>query len=245
MKRLIAIFIFLPILDLSISSADIISSEIRLSNAVRSFQGEDYNKVIDELNNIDQESDKDKPFFEASYLLGMSYRALKKWDDAAKWLEISSKYQPLADYSIYYLGETHFNSGNYLSSIESFSTLRSKFPDSRWREEGGFKASMALFQLGRYVESISSFERFINENPRSPLIPQARITMAEGIEKTGGPREAYSRYKDIWLNFPSSPEARASLERMMQISLNESSSNHIRGSRFFERQGPAEVWEQD
>ena len=225
MKRLIAIFIFLPILDLSISSADIISSEIRLSNAVRSFQGEDYNKVIDELNNIDQESDKDKPFFEASYLLGMSYRALKKWDDAAKWLEISSKYQPLADYSIYYLGETHFNSGNYLSSIESFSTLRSKFPDSRWREEGGFKASMALFQLGRYVESISSFERFINENPRSPLIPQARITMAEGIEKTGGPREAYSRYKDIWLNFPSSPEARASLERMMQISLNESSSN--------------------
>lgn len=226
MKRsLIAIFIFLPILDLSISYADITNTSVKLSNAVRSFQGADYNKVIDELNNIAQESDKDKTFFEASYLLGMSYRALKKWDDAAKWLEISSKYQPLADYSVYYLGEIHFNSGNYQSSIESFSTLRSKFPESRWREEAAFKVSMALFQLGRYVDSISSFERFINENPRSPLIPHTRMKMAEGIEKTGGSREAYSRYKEIWLNFPSSPEARTSLERMMQISLNEESLN--------------------
>lgn len=225
MKRLIPIFVFLQALDLSISSADITSSEIRLSNAVRSFQGADYNKVIDELNNIEPVSDKDKAFFEASYLLGMSYRAVKKLDDAAKWLEISSKYQPLADYSVYYLGEIHFNSGNYLSSIESFSTFRSKFPESRWREEAGFKASMALFQIGRHVESIPSFERFINENPRSPLIPQARMKMAEGIEKTGGQREAYSRYKEIWLNFPSSPEARTSLERMTQISLNEAYSN--------------------
>lgn len=225
MKRLIPIFIFLQALDLSISSADITSSEIRLSNAVRSFQGADYNKVIDELNNIEPVSDKDKAFFEASYLLGMSYRAVKKLDDAAKWLEISSKYQPLADYSVYYLGEIHFNSGNYRSSIEIFSTFRSKFPESRWREEAGFKASMASFELGRYVESISSFERFINENPRSPLRPQARMKMAEGIEKTEGPREAYSRYKEIWLNFPSSPEARTSLERMMQISSNESYSN--------------------
>ncbi len=226
MKRsLIAFFIFLPILNLSISSADITSSEIRLSNAVRSFQGADYNKVIDELNNIDRVSDKDKTFFEASYLLGMSYRALKKWDDAAKWLEISSKYQPLADYSVYYLGETYFSSGNYLSSIENFSTLRSKFPESRWREWAGFKGSMALFQIGRYIESISSFERFINENPRSPLIPQARMKIAEGIEKTRGPREAYSQYKEVWLNFPSSPEARTSLEGMMQISSNDEISN--------------------
>lgn len=88
-------------------------------------------------------------------------------------------------------------------------------------EEASFKASLALFQLGRYIESRSSFERFIKENPRSSLIQQAKVKIAESNEKVGDTKEAYNQYKAIWINHPTSPESRTASERMKELASKE------------------------
>ncbi|MEK6726907.1 MAG: transglycosylase SLT domain-containing protein [Deltaproteobacteria bacterium] len=193
----------------------------RLSYALKLFQQADYNKAIDELKIISAETEENNTTLEASYLIGVAYKAIGNLDDAVGWLQRSSKYEPIADYAVFSLGETYLNAENYQAALDTFLTIKSRFPDSRWGEDADFKASVALFQLGRYIESHLSLDRFIKAYPRSSLIPLARIKIAECNEKIWDPNEAYNQYKAIWVNYPASPESRTAWDRMRQISSSE------------------------
>lgn len=217
-QTIITISLFFILLNPSTSFAN---DNNLLNNAVKLFHQADYNKAVDELQRICYESKEGKTVSEAYYLIGMAYRAKGDWKEAANWLELSSKYQPLADYAVFYLGETYMSAGNYEGAVDTFLRLQSKFPESRWRGEAAFKAGVALFQLGRYGDLRSRLERFIKDNPKSSYIPKARLYIAESFEKDGKPEEAYNSYKIIWLNSPASPESRTASERIKQILSNE------------------------
>ena len=223
MKQTILFIFFLLtiVLSPSINLAGEEKQGDRLSYALKLFQQADYNKAIDELKLIVAETEENKTTLEASYLIGVAYKALENLDDAAGWLQRSSKYEPIADYAVFYLGETYLSAGNYQAALDTFLTIKSRFPDSRWGEDADFNSSVALFQLGRYIESRLSLDRFIKEYPRSSLIPLARIRIAEVDEKIGDPKGAYNQYKAIWVNHPTSPESRRASERMKQISSSE------------------------
>lgn len=219
MKQTIVILLYiLFILSPSSAFAADERQDDRLAAAIRQFQEADYNNSIENLKKISSESDGSKTSLEAAYLIGMAYRAAGNLNDAAEWLQKASIYEPLADYALYYIGDVYMTSGNYQGAYEIFYSLRSRFPESRWIEDAGFKSSLALFQLGRYMESRSSMERFIKECPKSPLIPQARISAAECGERTGELRKAYNLYKAVWINHPASPESKTALERMNKLS---------------------------
>lgn len=191
-----------------------------LDYSIKLFHEARYNEAVNELKKVCLEAEDSRTVFESSYIIGMSYKALGDWKEAADWLGISSNYQPLADYAVFYLGMTYVSSGNDQAAFETFSALPVKFPESRWKEEAGFRASEALFRVGRFAEAASSFERFIKANPKSGLMPQAMIKMADSVEKDTGSRDAYNYYKKIWLNYPASPEARTASELMTRISSN-------------------------
>lgn len=231
MKRiltLISIFLlFTPSAILAVNNGD----EERLSYAAILFSDSDYKKVIEELQGINP------PVPEASYLIGMSYRAEGQLNEAKDWLQKASDYKPLADYALFYLGNIHLNTGDYRSALNSFQNLVEKFPESRWREEAGFRVSDALSQLGRYSEARSSLDRFMGENPRSSLIPKALINKAQGLEKEGNIEEAYNSYRAVWLRFPSSPESGTASDRMAELISVKESSSRFAAPSFDDRYG--------
>lgn len=231
MKRILtAIFIFLlltPSAILAVSNG----AEERLSYAAILFSDANYKKVIEELQGINP------PVPEASYLIGMSYRAEGKLNEAKEWLQKASDYKPLADYALFYLGNILQNTGDYQSAFSTFQTLIERFPESRWREEASFYAADSLSQLGRHEEARPSFERFMKENPRSSLMPKTLINMAQGYEKEGMPEEAYNSYKSLWIRFPSSPEARTALARMAELISVKESSSRFAAPSFDDRYG--------
>jgi soluble lytic murein transglycosylase len=197
-------------------------SEGGIPCAARLFHEGSYDKAIDKLKAMHQSAEVGSPMaIEASYLLGMSYRALNDWKEAANWLEKASRYQALADYAMFYLGETHLDAGDYQPALVSFQALLARFPESRWREEAGFKVIEAFSQLGRYGDARSSGERFISGYPNSSFIPKTLMSMAEGLEKEGRLRDSYDSYKNIWLSYPTSPESKVASERMSGISSKE------------------------
>ncbi len=223
MKQAI-LFIFFLLTIISSPSINLAGEEKqgdRLSYALKLFQQADYNKAIDELKIISAGTEENKTTLGASYLIGIAYKAMGNPDDAAGWLQRSSKYEPIADYGFFYLGETYLSAGNYQAALDTFLTIRSRFPDSRWGEDADFKTSVALFYLGRYTESRLSLDRFIKEYTRSSLLPLARIRIAECNEKIGDSKEAYNQYKAIWINHPASAESRTASERMRQIASSE------------------------
>ncbi len=233
MKR---ILIILPILVLLYPLTSI--ADNRLNYAAKLFHEANYIKAIEELKAVSKEGEEGSSiYFEISYLLGMSYRELKDWKEAADWLQKASRYQPLADYALFYLGESYLSAADYESALSAFQTLRSKFPESRWKEAASFKAANALFQLGRYNEALPSFDAFIRENPRSPLIPTALLNMGQGFEKDGKLEEAFNSYQKIWLSYPTSSESRVASARMADISTPSSSLHPPSADERFKRVG--------
>lgn len=155
---------------------------------------------------------------ESAYLLGISHRKIGAWDEAAASFQKALGYEPLADYAFFYLGEALINKEDYQAALATFKTLTSRFPESRWNEEAGFKTADLLFRLGRYSEARSYFERFTRDNPTSPLVSNAWIKIAEALEKEGKLSEAYDSYKTLWLKHPSSHESRTASAKMAELS---------------------------
>ena len=91
MKQTILFIFFLLtiVLSPSINLAGEEKQEDRLSYALKLFQQADYNKAIDELKLIVAETEENKTTLEASYLIGVAYKALENLDDAAGWLQSS------------------------------------------------------------------------------------------------------------------------------------------------------------
>ncbi|MEK7851472.1 MAG: tetratricopeptide repeat protein [Deltaproteobacteria bacterium] len=174
---------------------------------------------------------------EAAYLLGISHRRAGTWDEAAASFQKALGHEPLADYSLFYLGEALTNKEEYQAALGIFKALTSKFPESRWKEEAGFKTADLLFRLGRYSEARLSFERFTRDNPGSPLVAKARMKMAEGLEKEGKLSEAYDSYKSLWLKYPSSPESRTASVRMADLSSKKDVPNYHSPLSIDERYG--------
>lgn len=214
-------FIFL-LLTITLTPSIIYSGEERqdkrLTSAVKLFQEASYLNAIDELKTISGGTKENKETLEASYLIGMAYKALGNMEDAADWLQRSLKYEPLADYAVYNMGEAYLNGGNYQAALDAFSAVKTRFPYSRWRESAAFKSSVALIQLGRYDESRMALDRFMQEHPGSSLMPQAGLRIAEAYEKIGDIKVAYNQYKAVWVNHPKSPESQSAAEKMENIS---------------------------
>lgn len=168
------------------------------------------------VNNVPADSTAATP--ETAYLLGISHRKAGAWNEAAASFQKALGYEPLADYALFYLGEALTSKEDHQAALSTFKTLTARFPESRWKEEAGFKTADLLFRLGRYSEARLSFERFIRDNPGSPLVPKARMKMAEGFEKEEKVGEAYNSYKTLWLKHPSSPESRTASLKMAELS---------------------------
>ncbi len=86
----------------------------------------------------------------------------------------------------YHLAEAHFCNGDYMSAIVGYQRVMDVYLSSKWVERAQFKISEAYFeQLRRSeldqtetYEALVRFRGFIEDNPDSPLVEEARKRIA-------------------------------------------------------------------
>jgi tetratricopeptide (TPR) repeat protein len=64
-------------------------------------------------------------------------------------------------------------------------------------------AADILFNQGKYPEAGQQFSEFIDNNPESALIPEAKVGVAAALEAQGKIPEAITKYHDIIVMYPS------------------------------------------
>ena len=141
----------------------------------------------------------------------------------------------------YYLAEAHFCAEDYISAVFEYEKLLETYPSSEWLDDAQYKIGEAYYRQMRRpeldqqetLEALTHFRRFIDENPGSPLVPEARERIvscrsrlahkaylgAQLYHKQGHLGAATMGYRLVVRDYPETPwyyESLAQLGRIAQ-----------------------------
>ena len=135
---------------------------------------------------------------------GRCFKAVEKFEQMVATFPGSH----IVDDAQFYLAESHFCLEDYVSARFEYERLVNDYPLSEWVDDAQYKIGLCYFRQSRPVQldqedtekAITHFERFIAENPNSPLVPEAtqrilqcRSKLAEKDYRIG---EGYAKRKD-------------------------------------------------
>ena len=88
----------------------------------------------------------------------------------------ATEIDPTADWSVekFYLeARTELDKGNYLTAIEYYETLESRFPFGKYAKQAQIDVAYAYFKFDEPDSAITAIDRFIKLHPRHPAVDYA------------------------------------------------------------------------
>ena len=87
----------------------------------------------------------------------------------------------------YYLAESYFGMDEFVNAAFEYERLVDTYPSSQWRDDAQYKIGESYFEQSRRAEldqsetyqALSAYRRFLEDNPGSPLVADARDRIAE------------------------------------------------------------------
>lgn len=142
-----------------------------------------------EYNRIIKSTDRD-----LKYTYAKKYFEEKKYSRAITLLEELVPYMKGmadAEESLYLLGQSYYNSKDYLSSTQIFTTYYSTYPKGEYAEPALYYAAYGMYldspdpQLdqSKTYKAISEFQRYIEQYPQTERANQAKLYLFELQEK--------------------------------------------------------------
>lgn len=94
---------------------------------------------------------------------------------------------PLVSEAQYLLAEAHFRNDDYVNAVFEYQRLVDSYPSSEWVDESQFQIAESYYRQRRRPEldqketndALVHFRLFIDDNPMSPLVDQARQRIDE------------------------------------------------------------------
>ena len=120
----------------------------------------------------------------------------KKALEKKRYLEAVEKFQqlvgsypgsPLVSDAQYLLAEAHFRNDDYVNAVFEYQRLVDSYPSSEWVDESQFQIAESYYRQRRRPEldqketndALVHFRLFLDDNPASPLVEQARQRIDE------------------------------------------------------------------
>ena len=142
-----------------------------------------------EYNKILKSSDRDVKYTYAKkyFQEGKYSRSITLLEDLIHFFKGTDK----AEESLYLLGQSYYNSKDYLSATEIFSTYHSTYPKGEYAESALFYAAYGMYldspeprlEQSKTYKAISEFQRYMDEYPQTERAEQAKEYMFELQEK--------------------------------------------------------------
>jgi soluble lytic murein transglycosylase len=149
----------------------------------------------------------DTPWYKRSLFL--SEQALIQLDrpaeaDAAM-LRVQAEYPELADYALSILADYHFASARYTEAAALYQLTTQQFPKSFLAVRSAYRRALALLESCAYDTAAESFEKFLQENPRSEYSPDAGIGLGRALTAEADLKRAVFAYQDVLIKYPGDP----------------------------------------
>ena len=148
---------------------------------------------------------------------------------------------PLVADAQYYLAEAYFRSADYVNAVFEYQRLVDSYPSSEWVDEAQFQIAESYFHQRRRPEldqketndALVHFRLFIDDNPQSPLVEQARKRIDECraqlahklflggqlYQRQGHLEAAITLYQKLLQDFPDTPWYYHALVELGQLAL--------------------------
>lgn len=92
-------------------------------------------------------------------------------------------------------GLVSLDAGNYQAAMQDFQRIETSHKLSGYRDEARLYSAAALFGLGRYNEALDAYSKFVQDNPKSELAPQAELSIGACFEMRGDTAAALRGYQ--------------------------------------------------
>ncbi len=124
--------------------------------------------------------------------------------DAAM-LRVQSEYPELADYAVFILAEYHLAREQYTRAAALYQVVLERYPKSSLVVRSLFQRSQALLKSNAYLQAEESFEKFLDDNPRSEFAPAAAFGLGKTLRGQSRYPEAARAYLDVLVKYPGMP----------------------------------------
>jgi len=132
------------------------------------------------------------------------------YQEAAKWLARAKSDPLLSDYALYWSAETNIALNHDLEALTQLKELREKYPDSVMTEQALQGIGTAALALNQPAEALSALDGYALTGQRPALL----FLRGEAREQSGQQAEAAKDYQSIFLQYPTSEQAREAGQKL-------------------------------
>ena len=109
-------------------------------------------------------------------------------------------------------GLEQYNHGRYFLAVETFNTIKERFPFSRFSLLAELKAADCQFYMDEYSEALNLYKKFEQDHPTNEAIPYVLFqigrshfrTLSSIDRETSGAREAIKVFERLVRDYPKS-----------------------------------------
>jgi TolA-binding protein len=121
--------------------------------------------------------------------------------DAAM-LRVQAEYPELADYSLSILADYHFANARYTEAAALYQLVTQQYPKNFLTVRAAYRRALALLESYAYAAAAESFEKFLQDNPRSEYSPDAGIGLGRALTAEADLKRAVRAYQDVLIKYP-------------------------------------------
>ena len=136
--------------------------------------------------------------------------------DAAM-LRVQAEYPELADYALSILADYHFANARYTEAAALYQLATQQYPKGVLAVRSAYRRSLALLESYAYAAAAESFEKFLQDNPRSEYSPDAGIGLGRALTAEADMKRAVRAYQDVLIKYPGNsadPEVEGALAEL-------------------------------
>src|SRR5690242_17216118 len=110
----------------------------------------------------------------------------------AHWQALIANYpqDPLVPEALFGIGRSYFLAKDYQDGYVAFSDLFQQYPNTKEGREALNFSAASLLRMGRFVESATRYEEYINKFPNGERIDTAHLNMIDTLREAGRPADA-------------------------------------------------------
>ena len=146
----------------------------------------------------------------AALALGYYDYGKAHYADAAKWMGRAQSDPLLRDFALYWSAETNLALTHDAEALAQLQKFRRDFPDSVMTEQALQSLGVAALALNQPAAALDALKEYSLTEQRPALL----FLRAEAREQSAQKLEAASDYQQIYLNFPTSEQAREAGEKL-------------------------------
>ena len=191
------------------------------------FEDEKYVKAANYFERFLKGADKDaKTVNDAMLRLADSYFVNKNYGDALSYYNrIISGKQTGEDYALFQRGMIQGLQKQDDAKIGTMQSLLKQFPTSNYADDAGFETAYTYFNKGDFEKSKTDLVGLVAQYPRSSYVPKALLTIGLVQYNQDQDDSALESFKKVIRDYPSTPEAKQSLESIKNIYVDRGDAN--------------------